>query len=52
MAKISNQKKEEYYFELFQKGYSLPSGEIEYGDKPDVIINGPHKIGIEISRIC
>jgi len=50
MSKVSNKEIEKYYFELFRKIYSLPSGEIEYGDKPDVIIDGPQKIGIEITN--
>ncbi len=50
MAKISNKEIEKNYFELFRKKYSLPLGQIEYGDKPDVIIYGPKKIGIEITN--
>lgn len=40
-----------HYFEMFRKAYSLPSGTIKYGDKPDVIIlKGAQKIGIEITN--
>jgi len=41
---------ERYYFDMFRKAYPLPSGAICYGDKPDVIVNGTHTIGIEITR--
>jgi uncharacterized protein YxeA len=50
MPKNSKQKIEKHYFEMFREAYSLPSGEIEFGDKPDVIINGPKKIGIEMTN--
>ena len=39
-----------YYFEMFRKVYPLPSGTINYRDKPDVILDGTQKIGIEITR--
>ncbi len=47
---ISNQKIERHYFELFRKIYQLPDGEIKFGDKPDVIINGDKRVGIEITN--
>ena len=50
MSTISNQDIERYYFEQFRKAYSLPSGKIKYGDSPDVIIEGEHRIGIEITN--
>jgi hypothetical protein len=50
MNTISNQDIERYYFEQFRKAYSLPSGEIRYSDSPDVIIEGEHRIGIEITN--
>jgi len=40
MARRSKQEIERYYFEQFRKGYLLPKGEIKYGDRPDVIIEG------------
>jgi hypothetical protein len=50
MGKISNQEIEKYYFEMFRKDYLLPSGDVVYGDSPDVIIDGERKIGIEITN--
>jgi hypothetical protein len=49
MKKTSTQEKEQHYFEMFRKYYSLPFGAITYGDKPDVILEGERKIGIEIT---
>ncbi|KVG35092.1 hypothetical protein WK72_21585 [Burkholderia ubonensis] len=49
-----NQKKQEQersVFETFARDFELPAGEILYGDKPDVIINGQRKIGIEITDL-
>ncbi len=37
-------------FEKFRRAYPLPPGVITYGDKPDVILNGVRKIGIEITN--
>nr|WP_314481493.1 hypothetical protein [uncultured Pseudomonas sp.] len=45
------QKIERLYFEQFGVHYPLPLGDIQYGDKPDVIINGPASVGIEIARL-
>ena len=42
---------ERRYFELFIQHYALPTGAIEYDDKPDVIINGERKLGVEIVRL-
>lgn len=50
MAPKSNQDIERHYFELFRKLYSLPNGQVIYGDKPDVIIDGERKIGIEVTN--
>lgn len=50
MAKKSNQEIERYYFEMFRRDYKLPEGTIVHGDKPDVILEGKRKIGIEITR--
>lgn len=41
---------EKYYFEKFQAQYELPVGDIVFGDKPDVIIEGEEKIGVEITN--
>jgi hypothetical protein len=51
VAKASNDKIERHYFEQFQKYYSLPDGCVTYGDKPDIIVRGANKIGIEITNI-
>ena len=42
--------KEPYYFEMFRRHYPLPTGGIEYRDKPDFILHGARKIGIEITN--
>ena len=42
--------KESYHFEMFRRNYQLPAGRIEYRDKPDVILHGAKKIGIEITN--
>lgn len=44
-----NQKEEKKYFEKFRQDYPLPEGKVIYGDKPDVVINGLTKTGIEIT---
>jgi hypothetical protein len=49
MPQKSNKEIEKYYFEMFRRDYPLPIGSIDYGDKPDVILNGERKIGIEIT---
>lgn len=41
---------ERYYFEMFGKAYSVPTGIIAYGDKPDVVLNGALRLGIEMTR--
>ena len=41
---------EPYYFEMFRRHYLLPTGTIEYRDKPDFILHGARKIGIEITN--
>ncbi|MGB8339439.1 MAG: hypothetical protein WCD07_10165 [Burkholderiales bacterium] len=51
MAQISNGDIERYYFEQFKNHYQLPDGNIEYSDKPDVIVNGQSKVGIELGRL-
>ncbi|MCH7501716.1 MAG: hypothetical protein IH886_17255 [Nitrospinae bacterium] len=50
MSRVSNKKIEKYYFEMFRQVYPLPPGNVEHGDKPDVIIDGPKKIGIEMTN--
>lgn len=51
MPRPSNQEIEKYYFEQFAKDFPLPNGELQYGDKPDVIIRGAENIGIEIANL-
>jgi len=50
MPKTSNQQIERYYFDMFRNHYSLPDGIVEYADKPDVILRGDRRIGIEITN--
>jgi hypothetical protein len=50
MVRPSNEKIQRYYFEKFRDIFSLPQGCVIYGDKPDVIISGARKIGIEITN--
>ncbi len=46
----TNREIEEHYFEQFRQIYQLPKGVVCHGDKPDVIIHGTKKIGIEITN--
>ncbi len=41
---------EPYYFEMFRKAYPLPPGIVTYSDKPDVVLNGKQRVGIEITN--
>src|SRR5262245_32722690 len=50
MPTRSKKEIERYYFEMFSRDYPLPIGNIDYGDKPDVILKGERKIGIEITN--
>ena len=50
MVKRSNQEIEQYYFEMFRRNYQLPEGTVIHRDKPDVILDGKRKIGIEITN--
>ena len=38
------------YFELLRRDYRVPAGRIVFGDKPDLILQGTRKIGIEITN--
>ncbi|HEV2382668.1 MAG TPA: hypothetical protein VG206_23110 [Terriglobia bacterium] len=49
--RMTKQEKERYYFEMFRSDYSLPDGNVEYGDRPDVVLRGDKKIGIEITNL-
>lgn len=50
MNKKSNKEIEQHYFEMFSKDYKLPAGSITHEDKPDFILQGKKKIGIEMRR--
>ncbi len=50
MPKKTKQEIEWHYFEKFRKDYPLPIGNIDYGDRPDVILKAKRQIGIEITR--
>src|SRR5690349_2396048 len=41
---------ERHYFNQFKDNYPLPSGTVDFGDKPDVIISGARRIGIEVTN--
>jgi hypothetical protein len=41
---------EQHYFEQFRTACPLLDGTPCYGDKPDVILHGVRKIGVEITR--
>jgi hypothetical protein len=47
---MKQQESERYYFEKFRRDYRLPAGEMVYGDRPDAIIQGRRRIGIEITN--
>ena len=51
MSPPSNQFIERYYFEQFAQHIVLPAGQIEYSDKPDVLIHGEKLLGIEIANL-
>jgi len=51
MSKLSNREVEQYYFEMFRRDYPLPSGVVEYVDKPDVVLRGERTIGVEITNL-
>lgn len=42
---------EQKYFEQFAQHYPIPCGAIEYSDKPDILIHGDIKLGIEIAHL-
>lgn len=51
MPRPTNREIEQYYFDLFRSHYALPDGRIEYADKPDVIVHGARRLGIEIANL-
>lgn len=50
MAKPTQRDKERAYFDRFVQCYELPDGKLVHGDKPDFIIRGTKKIGIEVTH--
>ncbi len=51
MPRLSNSAIERHYFSSFLRDFQLPTGEVIYGDKPDVTIRGERTIGIEIANL-
>lgn len=51
MSRPSNQAIECHYFEQFKAHFPIPPGKLVYGDKPDVIIEGERRIGVEIANL-
>ena len=51
MHHASNQALERHYFEQFRDHFALPAGDVEYTDRPDVIVRGDRKLGIEIASL-
>lgn len=50
MRRRTHREIESYYFEHFSENYKLPKGKVNYSDKPDVIIRGEKKIGVEVTN--
>lgn len=42
---------EKAVFDMFARDFELPEGTIFHGDMPDVVLDGPRKIGIEITDL-
>ena len=51
MTRLSNREVEYHYFEQFRTHFPIPNGVVEYTDKPDVIIHGERKLGVEIANL-
>ena len=51
MSRVSNRDIERHYFEQFRRDCELPSGVPRYSDRPDVIVDGPSRVGIEITSL-
>ena len=49
-ASRTNREIERHYFEQFRGVYPLPTGEVSYFDRPDVLIRGDRKVGIEVTN--
>ncbi len=51
MGRVTTQRREHQAFESFRRDFLLPEGRVHYSDKPDVVIDGPRKIGVEITDL-
>ena len=51
MRSVSNSIIERKYFEQFRTHFPLPQGDVEYTDKPDVVLKGDRRVGIEIAHV-
>jgi|SRR6266853_263523 len=51
MTRPSNSKIEQYYFEQFRRDYPLPEGDVDFTDKPDVIVRADCTLGVEITNL-
>jgi hypothetical protein len=51
MSRPSNQAIEHHYFEQFRAHFPVPLGSVVYADKPDVVIQGQQRIGVEIANL-
>lgn len=51
MPRRTNQQIERFCFEKYTAIRPPPPGKIRYTDKPDVIIDGPRRIGIEVASL-
>jgi hypothetical protein len=49
-AKKTNREIERRYFERFREAYELPPGTVSYADKPDILVTGNRRVGIEITN--
>ena len=50
--KWTKQQEEEWeVFQSFREDYALPAGTIERSDRPDVVVNGDIKLGIELTSL-
>lgn len=51
MGRATTRRREHQAFESFRQDFLLPEGRVHYSDKPDVVIEGPRKIGVEITDL-
>jgi hypothetical protein len=51
VGRAKTEQRERQAFELFRRDFQLPEGQVRYDDKPDVVIDGPRKTGIEITDL-